>query len=42
VLHIDVKYRTYKSAKKWGSQVLDIEVIYPQHFNEASDQLSVR
>jgi 3D (Asp-Asp-Asp) domain-containing protein len=42
VMQIDVKYRTLYSARKWGSKTLDIEVIYPKHFNEASKQLNVR
>jgi len=40
--HIDVKYRTLHSAKQWGSQVLEVEVIYPSDFNETSSQLKVR
>ena len=27
--HIDVKYRTLHSVRKWGSQALDVEVILP-------------
>jgi 3D (Asp-Asp-Asp) domain-containing protein len=42
ITQIDVKYRTLHSARKWGSKTLDIEVIYPKHFNEASAQLDVR
>jgi 3D (Asp-Asp-Asp) domain-containing protein len=27
--HVDVKFATYHSAKKWGSRILDVEVIDP-------------
>jgi 3D (Asp-Asp-Asp) domain-containing protein len=30
VYHVDVKFKTYGTAKKWGSQWLDVEVMYPQ------------
>lgn len=39
---IDVKFRTYYSAKKWGSQILDLEVIYPKDQNSDSANLKVR
>lgn len=32
VSHIDVKFKTYSSAKKWGSQQLNVEVVYASEY----------
>lgn len=30
IAHIDVKFRTLHSARKWGSRWMELEVIYPR------------